>query len=539
MNITDVRTLPESATVTADVCIVGSGPAGLTLATELNGSGLKIVLLESGDLARNAWTESMNEIVSVGVPRVLDTGEVRNRVFGGTSATWTGRVTPLDDLDFKNRDWVPGSGWPITRESLKPYYRRAAGHLRMSIIDPNDVLDVLATHVPPPDDDALVPYLWSYSMQDSWRPDFLRFGPRAAAQPLRDVECFINATVTHIDTDEAGRLVRALEVKGPDQKARQVSARHIVLCAGGIENARLLLASNRIVSGGVGNSTDLVGRYLMDHPRGAVAWFPHGTEAPAERVLGDLLVKTSAAPESSRVPGGGRWSWLTPGYALGERIQETEGLLNCALFLTLEVADDDPLTALLDLAGGHDPAGNARHLVAHPRMAAESVSRLLRGRHPARRLSGLYAQCIVEQAPDPDSRITLADRTDVLGVPLARIDWRVGEQEAQTVRRMTRLFVDETRRLGLTPPEPVGMIADAESEFFLPDVAHPSGTTRMSTDRASGVVDIDCAVHGVEGLHVVGGSVFPTNGHANPTYTIVALAVRLADHLKEQIAHHV
>jgi choline dehydrogenase-like flavoprotein len=164
---------------------------------------------------------------------------------------------------------------------------------------------------------------------------------------------------------------------------------------------------------------------------------------------------------------------------------------------------------------------------------------MLRGRQPARRLSGVYAQCIVEQSPNADSRLTLSDKTDVLGVPIAILDWRTSEQEARTVRRTTHLFVEEMRRLGLAAPEPIEMIADEESEFFLPDVAHPSGTTRMSADPAGGVVDPDCAVYGVEGLHALGSSVFPTNGHANPTYTIVALAVRLADRLKERFANGV
>jgi choline dehydrogenase-like flavoprotein len=537
MKITDLRTLPQDVTLSADVCIVGSGPAGLTLATELNGSGLKLVLLESGDLERNAWAESMDEIISVGRARVMDSGELRNRALGGTSATWGGRVTTLSEIDFQQRLWVPGSGWPITRESLMPYYRRAAEHLRMSIAEPNDVLDVLASYIPPPDDDALVPYLWAYSMHESLRPDFLRFGPRARTLPLGDVECFVNATVTHIDTDEAGRVAQRVEVKAPDRRSRWVSARHVVLCGGGLENARLLLASNRIVPSGVGNSNDLVGRYLMDHPRGPVAWFPHGKEDPAQRLLGDLFVKASAAPVASRLPGARGRTWLTPGYALGSRIQETEGLLNCALFLTLQMAEDDPLAALLALTGRSDPGRNVKHLLAHPLLAGQSVMRMLGGRHPARRLSGLYAQCIVEQSPDADSRLTLADQTDILGVPLARLDWRTSEQEARTVRRTTKLFVEEARRLGLASPEPIDSIADEAREFFLPDVAHPSGTTRMAADPAFGVVDADCAVHGVEGLHVVGSSVFPTNGHANPTYTIVALAVRLADHLKDRMTN--
>jgi choline dehydrogenase-like flavoprotein len=537
VKIEDLRSLPHGSSVSTDVCIVGGGPAGVTLACELDGSGLQVVLLESGDIERDAWAESMNEITSVGAPRVLDTGEVRNRGLGGTSATWGGRVTTLSDIDFRERPWVPASGWPITRETLAFYYARAAAHIGMTISDPNDpaVLDFLGAHVPAPDgSDPLIPYLWSFGMHPSRRPDFLRFGARALAIGLNDVRCMVNATATHIDTDQAGRAVTRIEVTAPDRRQRWIDAQHVVLCAGGIENARLLLASNRMVRSGLGNEHGLVGRYLMDHPRGPVAWFPHGEEALVQRLLGDFLVRASALPASVRVPRTSRRTWLTPGYALSPDVQASEGLLNCALFLTSELADDDPLSAALGLATLREPIRNLGNLSRHAGLAAQAIPRMLRGRYPLRSLSGLYVQCIVEQRPNPDSRITLSDRTDILGVPVAQVDWRTSDQEATTVRRATRFFVDEMRRLGLPAPEPVAMIEDPESEFFLPDVAHPSGTTRMSADPKSGVVDPNCAVHGVDGLYAVGSSVFPTNGHANPTYTIVALAVRLADHLRAQ-----
>jgi choline dehydrogenase-like flavoprotein len=206
------------------------------------------------------------------------------------------------------------------------------------------------------------------------------------------------------------------------------------------------------------------------------------------------------------------------------------------VFIKDEPAEDDPLRAALGLLRFDDPVRNITRLVRHPLLAAEALGRpLLRGRFPVRSVSGLSLQCIVEQAPDNGSRMTLAQRTDALGVPLVRIDWRTSELEQRTARRTARLFISEMARLGMPAPTPVPMVASDEADFFLPDVAHPAGTTRMSADRADGVVDIDCQVHGVDGLYVVGSSVFPTSGHANPTHTIVALAIRLADHLKQQL----
>jgi choline dehydrogenase-like flavoprotein len=535
MNTTDLRTIPEDTTLSADVAVVGSGPAGFTLAAELDRSGIKVLLIESGDLECNAWSESLNETISVGVPR--STGETRNRALGGTSVTWGGRMTTLSEIDFRQRAWVPESGWPIAREALMPYYRRAAEHAGMTIVEPNDALGVLASFVPPPDGDALLSYLWAYAMHPSLIPDFLRLGARARTLPLPNVQCLLNATVTHVDTDEGGRRVQRLEVMAPDRRRRFVTAPHTVLCAGGIENARLLLASNRVVPAGLGNEHDLVGRYLMDHPRGLVARFPNGHQYEVESLLGDLNLSPSRLPKEARLSGFRRRTWLTPGYALAPIVQEREALLNAAIFLTLEIADDDPLTALLALASRQGVSRNLRHLVGHPRVLLDSIGRVARGRQPARRLAGVYAQCIVEQSPNADSRVTLSEQSDLLGVPMAVVDWRTSEQEARTVRRITELFVELMGDLGLATPEPAGMITDKDSEFFLPDVAHPSGTTRMAADPRRGVVDADCAVHGMEGLHVVGSSVFPTNGHANPTYSVMALAVRLADRLKERLRH--
>jgi choline dehydrogenase-like flavoprotein len=144
--------------------------------------------------------------------------------------------------------------------------------------------------------------------------------------------------------------------------------------------------------------------------------------------------------------------------------------------------------------------------------------------------------CIVEQRPDPDSRLSLSDRTDCLGLPIARLDWRISDQERETVATFGNLICKEFQRIGLANPK----LADwakhrrlDDSRFV--DVCHPTGTTRMASDARSGVVDTHCQVHGTEGLYIAGSSVFPTTGHANPTLMIVALAIRLADRLKQTL----
>ena len=535
MSIEDVCSVPGGSLLDADVCIVGAGPAGLTLAAELVGCGAKIILLESGGRESDRETDSLNEIVSVGVPRELDPGLVRNRGLGGTSATWSGRLATLDPIDFAARPWVPESGWPVSRAELQPYYARAAVHLGSVVADSCDpeVLERIARRMPQTDPELLVPYVWAYSRQDAARRDFMRFGNAARESGLPGIACFLHATVTQIETNEAGSALDRLEVTGRDGQVRWLRSRRVVLCAGAIENARLLLASNRVNPSGVGNQSGLVGSFLMDHLRGPVAEFAPHQWLDAQRVFGDFLLKAAALPASVSAAGATGTGRMTPGYALSPSIQESEGLLNCAVFIAGRPAEDDPLDSALRLAGGQNPLTNLRNVLRHPVVAAQALERpLRRGRFPLSIVSELHLLCITEQRPDPASRITLADRRDALGAPLARIDWRVGEQEASTVRRTTRLFVEQMQRMGCPAPVPTQMITDETAEFFLPDVAHPSGTTRMSEDASRGVVDPNCAVHGVKGLYALGGSVFPTNGHANPTQTIVALAVRLADYFR-------
>ena len=512
--LTDVR----DDALSADLVVIGTGPAGMTVARELGGSGLDVLMLESGGLEHDPATDSLTEIESVGAPRVMDQGLVRNRALGGTSSTWSGRAVQLDDIDFAKRSWVRDSGWPIDRTDLEPYFARAAEHIGAGVPDNTDPEFVarVTDALPAADATLLDPYAWVLSQDAADPQDSMRFGPRALGEPLDGVRALIHATVVEILVSPAGDAVTGVLVTAEDGTRRRVHAERIVLAAGGIENPRLMLASTSTLPEGVGNRHDLVGRYLMDHLRGPVGLADRRDHDALQRAFGDRYV-----------PPAGR---ATPGWALPPVLQQREALTNCAAWLFPLIDPADPFSAVR--AARRSPSGAVSAAFHHPAMLAHGMVRMRLGHSaPVRLLDRLELHVIVEQTPDRDSRVQLSDRRDAQGVPLTRIDWRVGEQEVRTARRMARLVADALREARYRPLQLLPLVDDL-APFDLPDVAHPMGTTRMSADDALGVVDEQCAVHGMRGLWIAGSSVFPTGSHANPTGTIVALAVRLADHLR-------
>ena len=294
----------------------------------------------------------------------------------------------------------------------------------------------------------------------------------------------------------------------------RVTAKAVVLCVGGIENARLMLASR------VGN--DLVGRFLMDHPRGPVARFDPGKAAP-------LLASFGWARRGTAL--------RMRGFRMDPRVQRDERLLNCSSWPETVLAPDDPVTALRRLyrRDGAHPSKDLGTVARNLPLLAGSMVRHATGRGRVQhRYSEVTLTAMCEQKPDQESRVMLADRTDRFGVPLSRIDWHVSTDEARTLRRMAQLVAAYLENAGIQPPVPEPWVRDGEMppQTFT-DIAHPTGTTRMARNSALGVVDENCEAHSVGGLFVAGSSTFPTAGHANPTLMIVALAIRLADHLKK------
>jgi choline dehydrogenase-like flavoprotein/nucleoside-diphosphate-sugar epimerase len=523
--------LPER--LLCDVCIIGSGAAGMTIARELSATPLRVTILESGGTERQEAVDALNEIESVGWPRVAEQWAVRNRGVGGSTKTWSALCAPFDGIDLEDRDWVPNSGWPMEIGELTPYIARSAKHLGLNAgggITDDRIWELTGQprmrKGPEPDPGELLPMFWQYGRDPVIPYDKIRFAHYADGLGP-NITLVTNATVVRINATESARAVESVEFAAADGQRWTLPAATVVVCAGGIENARLLLSSDNVAAQGLGNDHDLVGRFLMDHLRGPVGSFQ---PKRAKAVLRQFSSFKSPAAGSNMFQHGMR---------LSPAIQRAESLLNCAAWVGEHQAPDDPWESLIRFLSRQPGARpNVRLMLANSGLLAYGLKEhFIAHRALPRKLAAVTLQAMCEQVPNPDSRITLADRRDRLGLRISRIDWRVSAAEARTMRRMAELMAGQFARRGIDPPELADWVRDGG---MLPqtfrDIAHPAGTTRMSGDPRHGVVDARCEVHGVRGLFVAGSSVFPTAGHANPTQMIVTLAVRLADTLNDRSA---
>jgi choline dehydrogenase-like flavoprotein len=497
--IHDATSVSSGSTLDTDVCLVGGGAAGITLALELERAGLEVLLLESGGVHFDETTQDLyrGEPAAGQLARRTDYLQTsRLRFLGGATNHWGGYCSPLDAIDFERRDWFAHSGWPFERAALEPFYRRAAGVLQIRPFDyglgqlSRSPLDLggdsgIETHV--------------YHLSPPTRFGSAYRGELAASPRTR---LLLNANALEILANDTATRVEGVRVRTLAGSDFHVRARRVVLAAGAIENARLLLASAGVQSAGLGNGRDLVGRYFMDHLYGA-------------RGIGHAL-------------------FIEPGGSLSLYAAETRddfvpnrhfGVLSLSAALQQQHALPNHQLRLLPVAPRSD-------LAALPRSLASVTSDLGRaaGYPPrpgvAERLAAL--EIGLEPRPDPENRVTLAAERDALGMPRLRIRYEIGAWDEEALERMLRVFAE---RLGRTLRARVRLAGALPRIGGLDPGSHHIGTTRMHVDPSQGVVDADCRVHGLANLYVAGSSVFPTAGRANPTYTLVALAIRLADHL--------
>ena len=528
MSIEDFRSLPPESSIETDLCLIGSGFAGWTIAQELRDSGLRILVLESGGIASEPDTDALNHIESAGV--VLS-NFWRSRVLGGTSDVWNGRCIPLDEIDYEARPWVSLSGWPFGHEAVAPYLDRASEYLGAGPYGPNGTPPnaVGFAERPGVDPARLISTWWQYSQAPGKREP-LRCGPNFLAHGSTNLRVLVHATVTQLNTSASGAMLESLEITDPQGRRATVRARAVVLCAGGVENARILLYSNRVMPRGVGNGYDVVGRFLMDHPN---------TEDYLVRFDPRDSARVRALFGPYRANGERGRHLFIEGLALSPEQQRRDGLLNCAAMTYDHPSADDPIEATKRLY--RRPSGRTVSdlgiVVSQSGFVLNALYTRLRKQPVARKVDQIGLIARVEQVPDRDSRIRLTERRDRLGLPIVEADWRIGGQERASVSVLGQNIAREFKRLGLLPVHLADWVQDGRSEdaTFI-GASHPSGTTRMANNPRYGVVDADCQVHGVACLYAAGSSVFPTVGHANPTLTIVALAIRLAHHLRERLS---
>jgi choline dehydrogenase-like flavoprotein len=582
MDIEDLSRFERNSFFETDLVIVGGGPAGLTIAREFFDSPLRVLVLESGLLDETRDHADLAEVESVGEPngeqkrewrqrfhgasapfwsQELQPYGVRCRAFGGSTHAWAGKSAAFDAIDFAARPWVPHSGWPIAQAMLASYVDRAASVLNLGPNAYDETIWKLAGIRPPEPRlhaEGLQDFFWQFARSRIDQLDIMRFGREFATFQAKNVRVLLNATVTNIELAADGASFQGLDIATIDGVAAKVRAKCAIIAASGIENPRLLLASNKVQAAGIGNGHDQVGRFLMDHASARIGRFEPKDLGPVLNRFGFYGVRQD-----------GRTHMYMHGLALAPELQEREQLLNSAVYFLAERSPDDPWDALKRLlrrksarpvqdvlammssagllarglgtqmlASAAMPAGLRDFIVNMAiRYSPNLVAEEFHNRGLPHKLTGLWIDAITEQRPDPSSRITLSERKDRLGVPLARVDWRIGDDERRTIVRIAEMVSGAFGRAGLPKPILEGWVADQRlSDAMIIDMAHTLGTTRMSQSPSSGVVDANCRVHGVRGLYVAGGSVFPTSGHANPTLMILALAIRLADTLKAEFA---
>lgn len=516
-----------------DICIVGAGAAGITLARRLADSGLDICILESGAADYEKPLQDLGAGESIGFPYYpLD--QSRLRLFGGTTAVWGGRVAQLDSIDFEKRSWIEHSGWPFGKEALAPYYAEVLKSLDLETMDGGDELwNRLKLHRPDFDSDLLRSHFFQFDEK------FERF-TLARCKDITDsakIRVLLRATVLDIRANAEGTAVESIEIGNLEGGRATVRARIFVLAAGGLETPRLLLNSRGVHPRGLGNQQDLVGRFFMEHPH-----------ARGGRVIPNKLWPLLNLLSMSKRRKGLRYAPLIQG---SERLQENEGILNSAFTLSVRphqgtrMPPGKWLFNALKWKVPHDHRGRSLwwgHKQAK-RALSERVGLATRWLRVKTARRGLYAVVRAEQAPNPASRVVLADSRDAFGLPQIALDWRFSEVDKRTLGVLMKTFDNELQRLSLGHADPSPWLGENQTPWEMDPLisSHPvggyhhMGTTRMAASEKEGVVDADCRVHGLENLYIAGSSVFPTSGWANPTLTILALALRLGDRLKRPV----
>ncbi|MDD7942860.1 GMC family oxidoreductase [Actinomycetospora lutea] len=518
------RSTTGEEVVTSDLCVVGAGPAGLTIAQQFDGTDVSVTLLDSGgeEVDRQVQRQSRGE--SDGYPIHL-LHRSRQRAFGGTlrhpelaDEGWASR--PLDPIDFEARPGRPHSGWPFDREHLEPYYARAHETFGIGPYDYD-------------------PRSWSGGAADPLLPlegseidsTVFRYGPVEFAEARRrltassTVRLLLRTRVVDLRVDPTGRRVDSVAAVRPDGSRLTVRARLVVLATGGIENARLLLSADG--GRGLGNEHDLVGRFFSERLSA------HAGHVVAERP--DLLDTTTFYTQH-RV----RRSLVFGALRVNDKIQRDRELGNCAFFIvprpaSVTTGSVRALAALRKLATrrplDEKTSAHLRSLVRGAGDLGDFFTSRLRSVPEV-----LTVRAQGEQAPNPESRVTLGTARDDLGMPVPRVSWRIQDSDRASIATSLRILGEVLHAGG--HGRVVSVIDDPDTTALWEGNHHHMGTTRMHADARQGVVDARSRVHSLDNLYVAGSSVFPTYGASNPTLTILALALRLSEHVAEELAGH-
>ncbi|MFT6779338.1 MAG: choline dehydrogenase-like flavoprotein [Paraglaciecola sp.] len=488
----ELDTFDKDSNIDCDICIVGAGAAGITMALELANSDYQVILLESGGMEYQHDTQMLNKGKITGIPYV-PLESARLRFFGGTTNHWAGQSTPLEPIDFENRDWVPDGGWPIGYQDYAQYLQRAQKVCKLgpAAFDHQVWSDKFDS---PFEDNNFQPVIFRYPSP------VIRFG-EAYRDPIaksNNIKCILNANATNL-IQSVDDSIQHVQVNSLTGNAIRVTAKYVVLATGCIQNVKLMMNSNQKYAEGLGNKYDQLGRYFMEHPN-----YDTGEVFFSDSANISTLVKPRTQLDGTEV---------RIDFQLTPEEQKKHQVLNHSVFFINKPRPaekfDDGLVG--SISKYWKKVENKLNINTQPETYRIRVR--------------------LEHAPVKDNRIELDEEQDALGMFNVKLNMKMGELESKTI---STLQMEIAKLLG------ANNVGRMKTEFnggtkWQENVGwqyHHFGGTKMHNSPEKGVVDSDCKVHGIDNLFIASSSVFPTCGHANPTLNIVALTLRLSDHLK-------
>jgi hypothetical protein len=552
------ETLEDRTIVKSDIAIVGAGPAGIVMALELATAGYEVTLIESGSLRFSAAAQNLGEANYVTPQFHEPMSECTRRQLGGTSTIWGGRCLPYDPVDFDRRDYIPHSDWPIGYEEIAGYFQRACdyffcGKAEFKI---ENIPNIDRTSIVPglPDAEVITSTLERWSLPTNFGKEYfqdLKQSPR--------IKLLYNLTCTEIVTNEPGNSsadrVELLHAKTLGGKHIDLQCQTYILAGGGVNTTRLLLASDRHHPGGIGNHSNLLGRFYMGHVSGSIADVQF-TTPPQETVFGFdfdpdriyLRRRFSFAREflhQQQLPN--IVAWL--GSPKFSDPSHQNGVLSTAyLALSMPILKNFlTSTAMRKGAVGDEAKGIYRAHLSNVfkdfQQSLTFVPQFGYGRYIAKRkIPALFVYSAdnkyplhyhSEQVPNFDSKVSLSADRDELGMRKLNIDLRFSQQDIDGAIKAHKYWDRHLRDRDCGYLKYVTDDLEASIWSQAVDGFHQVGTTRMSAHPREGVLDPNCQVHGIDNLFVASSSNFVTSGQANSTFTIVAFALRLADHLQK------
>ena len=477
----DVSALENSAVLKTRVCVIGSGPAGMTTTVALANKGFDVILVEAGGRNLTAESQAQFEGEVIG-DRYYDLSFARLRMFGGTSNHWGGYSIPLNEHDFEPHPNFADTGWPISKSDLDPYLEGAC-----------EVLDI-PNHF---EEELVTPSLRRTRFQFS-TPVKFNYKYDEFCRSTDRLRVCLNSALTDLSAKDGA--IETASVRTVDGREFSIDAECFVLCAGAIENSRLLLWINQRTKGRLIENSRTLGRYWMEHPHANV---------------GDFLIETGAEFFRDGLLG------PQATFALTKETQYELGLLNAHLIVEEQAYS------------------TTKGLIADLLCVAPALGERLMGLLDKNLVCGARVRSLWEQEPRFENHVALdSTKSDDLGIPRATLHWKKTEADRRTIVVTANEFAREIANSELGRVRLVNWVADDGPIAPQRTMGswHHMGGTRMSDSPDRGIVDRHLRVHGTRNLYVGGSSVFPSGGYANPTLTIVQLSLRLSDEIERRLS---